>query len=244
MKRFYEKNGFVVVEGVFTETELEGVRRCTDEIVRDPACAPAGVQVGYESDTRRDKTLPRPAGDPVRSIAFLARYDPTFQKAARHPKLLELVHALLGPRVKVFRDQMLLKPPGGQDKPPHQDQSYFRVQPRDALMTAWIALDEATRENGCMRYVPGSHRFGMLEIVADPQRPVHHVPKVEGLSLADEVPCPVSAGSVIFHHGLTLHRSTVNQTRTWRRALIFHYATAEARSETAQLNEEVSLTID
>ena len=76
----------------------------------------------------------------------------------------------------MFRDQVLLKPPGGQDKPPHQDQSYFRVVPEDSLVTAWIALDAATEENGCMRYVPGSHRYAVFDVAPDPQRPVHHIP--------------------------------------------------------------------
>jgi 2-oxoglutarate-dependent dioxygenase len=126
----------------------------------------------------------------------------------------------------------------------HQDQSYFRVRPEDALVTAWIALDAATEENGCMAYVPGSHRHGIFEIVPDPERPVHHIPLTRDIRLRDEVLCPVPAGSIIFHHGCTLHRSAVNHTDTWRRALILHYSTADARSDHQRLNDEVSLEID
>jgi phytanoyl-CoA hydroxylase len=243
-KQFYKKNGYLVVEGVFRPEELEAVRQRTDEIVRDPGTAPEGGFVGRENDTIKDKTVLDTENNPVRNISFMARFDPAFQEAARHPKLLEIVRGLLGGRVKVFRDQMPLKPPGGQDKPPHQDQSYFRVQPMDDLVTAWIALDDATIENGCMRYVPESHHYGILEVVPDPKRPVHHVPKTGNLTLEEEVSCPVPAGSVIFHHGLTLHRSAVNHTDTWRRALIFHYAASDAQSENPKLNREVSLEID
>jgi len=56
--------------------------------------------------------------------------------------------------------------------------------------------------------------------------------------------CPVSAGSLIFHHGCTLHCSGANQSTTWRRALILHYAAAGAKSEDDRLNEQVSLKID
>jgi phytanoyl-CoA hydroxylase len=244
MKAFYEENGYLVVESLLADAELDGVRRRTDAIVADPSCAPAGVSVGREGDTVADRSRPEAANDAVRGLAFVVRFDLVFREVARNPKLLEVVRGLLGPRVKVFRDQMLLKPPGGQPKPLHQDQSYFRVQPKDALVTAWIALDPATVENGCMAYVPGSHRHGLFEIVSDPDRPVHHVPLTGGLSLPEEVLCPVPAGSVIFHHGCTLHRSAVNQTDTWRRALILHYATADARSAHPRLNEEVSLEID
>jgi len=244
-KRFYDANGYVAAERLFTREELAPVIRRVDEILRNPSAAPAGVEVGRESDTRADRSQPPPADDPIRKLGFMARFDPAFQTLARAPQLLALVRALIGaPRVKVFRDQMLLKPPGGQDKPTHQDQSYFRVQPRDALVTAWIALDDATLENGCMRYVPTSHLHGLFEMGHDPARPVHHLPKTDHLDLPEEAVCPVPAGSVIFHHGLTLHRSGVNQTSSWRRALIFHYAASDARSEIPELNDEISLEID
>src|SRR5438270_3622749 len=117
MKTFFEENGYLVVESVLTDVELAGVRRRTDEIVADPGHAPAGVKVGREGDTVADKSRPEAASDAVRAIAFAARFDPVFQESARNPRLLELVRGLIGPRVKLFRDQMLLKPPGGQPKP-------------------------------------------------------------------------------------------------------------------------------
>jgi ectoine hydroxylase-related dioxygenase (phytanoyl-CoA dioxygenase family) len=244
MKAFYEENGYLVVERLFDEEALAGVRRRTAEIVADPASAPAGVSVGREGDTVADRSSQEAANDAVRGMAFVARFDPVYREFAQSPGLLAIVRGLLGPRIQLFRDQMLLKPPGGQPKPLHQDQSYFRVSPIDALVTAWVALDPATVENGCMTYVPGSHRHGIFPIAPDPERPVHHIPDTRGLCLPNPVLCPVPAGSVIFHHGCTLHASAVNRTDTWRRALIFHYAEASARSEHERLNEEVSLRID
>lgn len=244
IKRFYEENGYLVVERLFDDRELAGVRRRTEEVVADPGRAARGVSVGREGDTVADRARPEARHDAVRGMAFVARFDPVYREFALHPKLLAIARGLLGPRIQLFRDQMLLKPPGGQPKPLHQDQSYFRVAPIDALVTAWVALDAATEENGCMAYVPGSHRHGIFPITPDPEMPVHHVPDTGGLSLPPPVLCPVPAGSVIFHHGCTLHASAVNRTDTWRRALILHYATADARSEHAKLNEEVSIRID
>lgn len=240
MKETYDDNGFLVVEDLFPAAELAEVRRRVQAIVDDPGGVPPGVTVGREGDTK-----PEAKGTgAVRGAAFMVRYDPHFQQFARTPKLLEIVRGLLGPRVKVFRDQMLLKPPGGQAKPPHQDQSYFVVEPVDDLVTAWVALDDATRQNGCMTYVPGSHRHGIFPVTPDPERPVHHVPDTGGLDLPEPVACPVRAGAVIFHHGCTLHASAVNATDTWRRALILHYATSDSRSARAELNAQVSLEID
>lgn len=244
MKVFFDENGYLVVERVLTDEELAGVRQRTDEIIADPDSAPAGVSVGREGDTVADKSKPEAANQAVRGAAFLVRFDPMFREFARNPKILELVRGLIGPRIKVFRDQMLLKPPGGQDKPVHQDQSYFRVRPEGVLVTAWIALDPATEENGCMCYVPGSHKYGIFDVETDPGKPVHHIPVTRGIPLPEPVRCPVPAGSIIFHHGCTLHSSGVNHTQTWRRAVILHYTTPDARSEYARLNEEVSLEID
>lgn len=240
MKRFYDENGYLVVESLFSEEELAGVRERVDALVADPDSAPEGVTVGREGDTKAETK----GTGAVRGGAFLVRFVPFFQDFARTPKLLDVVRGLLGPRVKVFRDQMLLKPPGGQAKPLHQDQSYFLVEPEDDLVTAWIALDEATVDNGCMTYVPGSHRHGIFPITPDPERPVHHVPDTGDLDLPDAVACPVPPGSVIFHHGCSLHASAENRTDTWRKALIMHFATSDARSGRPELNEQVSLEID
>ena len=244
MKSRYDEQGFLVVPSVFTPAELDPIRQRVDAIVADPESAPRGVTVGREGDTTPDKSRSEAHNQDVRSTGFLVRFDAQFQAFATRDKLLELVRGLIGPKVQVFRDQMLLKPPGGQAKPPHQDQSYFVVQPEDALVTAWIALDEATLDNGCMGYIPGSHRHGIFEVGFDPEKPVHHVPDTKGVDLPAMVYCPVPVGSVIFHHGCTLHASHDNRTNTWRRALIIHFATAAARSEKESLNEQISLRID
>ena len=244
MKTFYDDQGYLVVKNVFTPQELTNIHQRVEEIIANPETAPEGVPIGREGDTIKDKTSQAAQNTSIRALAFLVRFDPQFQKLAKHTKLLSLVRGLIGPRIKVFRDQMLLKPPGGQAKPLHQDQSYFQVQPQDDLVTAWIALDEATTDNGCMCYVPTSHKHGIFDIETDPDRPVHHVPKVNGLTLPEPVACPVPVGSVIFHHGCTLHNSADNNTNTWRKALIMHFSTSDAKSDREQLNAEVSLEID
>ena len=237
-------------EGILRARGVPGGRECAhgNRIARNaqanPDHPPEGVTIGRESATAADKDSPEGKNDDIRSAAFLVRFLPYFQDIARSPKLLSLVRGLLGPRVKVFRDQALFKPPGGQAKPPHQDQSYFQVKPVDDLVTAWIALDNATLENGCMCYVPSSHRHGVFPVGKMPDRPTHHVPLIGDLELPDPVAVPVPAGSVIFHHGCTFHHSEENKTNTWRKAIIFHYSTSDAVSDRPELNEQVSLEID
>src|SRR5690606_24826976 len=111
------------------------------------------------------------------------------------------------------------KPPRvGSETPPHQDSYYWRIDPIDAGVTFWLPLDKVDEANGCVRYIPGSHRQGM--------RP-HGESKQFGFSLGlldfgdadrrDEVPVPVDAGDMIAHAGLTVHRADPNRSdrRRW-----------------------------
>ena len=244
MKSSYDRDGYLAVENVLTPDQLSEVRERIDSLIADPDNPPDGVGIGREGNTVKDKDSDAAKNDDVRGASFLVKNLTFFQDIARSQNLLSITRGLLGPRVKVFRDQALFKPPGGQAKPPHQDQSYFRVKPIDDLVTAWIALDDATLDNGCMCYVPGSHKHGIFPITQDPDRPVHHIPDVGDLDFPDPVPVAVPAGSAIFHHGCTLHHSDENRSDRWRKAIIFHYSTSDAKSEREELNEQVSMEID
>ena len=244
MKESYDREGFLAVERVLSEEELLEIRKRINDLISNPDNPPEGVGIGREGNTVADKDSDDAKNDDIRGASFLVRFVPFFQDIARTPNLLSLARGLLGPRVKVFRDQALFKPPGGQAKPPHQDQSYFRVQPSNDLTTAWIALDDSTIENGCMCYVPGSHKHGIFPVRQDPDRPVHHIPDTGDITLPPPTPVPMPAGSVIFHHGCTLHHSEENKSDRWRKAIIFHYATSDAKSERQELNKQVSLEID
>ena len=244
MKTAYDRDGYVTVPNVISQADLAEIRKHINALIEDPDGRPEGVGIGREGNTIADKKSDAAKNDDIRGASFLVRFMPLFQDIAQGFGILSIARGLLGPRVKVFRDQALFKPPGGQAKPLHQDQSYFRVQPVDDLLTAWIALDDATVENGCMCYIPGSHTHGIFPIAQDPERPVHHIPQTGDLELPQIVSVPVSAGSVIFHHGCSLHQSAENTSDTWRKAVIFHYATSDASSEKQKLNEQVSLEID
>jgi ectoine hydroxylase-related dioxygenase (phytanoyl-CoA dioxygenase family) len=121
----------------------------------------------------------------------------------------------------------MLKPAfHGSAKPLHQDNSYFRVTPMDGGVTCWLAVDDATIENGCMNYVAGSHKLGLIPHKDIPNTP-HRVP-ADGIPIGPETPVPVPAGSAIFHHLLTLHSSKANNSPHARRAWALHYVNAAA----------------
>ena len=221
----YRRDGFTVVEDILTADELRRTREHIEGIAEGRIPFPeAGLE--YEPGARdKGRSL-----DTLRKINGAAPHDPFFLAFARHPGLLQVATALLGPDVKLFGDQTFMKPPGGVEKPYHQDSAYFTIEPTD-LVTAWVALDEVTLENGCLWVIPGSHRQGIRDhsqawVVGD--RTDKQVPD-EAIDLAREVPVTLSAGSASFHHSVLLHRSGPNRTPHRRRGLAVHYMSARSR---------------
>jgi ectoine hydroxylase-related dioxygenase (phytanoyl-CoA dioxygenase family) len=104
--------------------------------------------------------------------------------------------------------------------PWHQDAAYWIDMPDRRAVSAWVALDEATVDNGCMWFVPGSH--------LNPLRPHRQAGKGGGAleceaTEAEGVPAPLQPGSATFHHGGTLHYSRGNSTESRRRAYIVNF---------------------
>src|SRR5687768_4013715 len=130
----YHEQGYLTLPGVFTPAELEPV----DAYLR------ANAEV-----TWTDKN-----DDPLREAHYHHR--PLYDLCTT-PRLLDAVECLLGPDLVLLYSHSLSKKPGGLRVAWHQDGPYWwRVEPKVAV-TAWVALDDATVENGCMRVIPGSH---------------------------------------------------------------------------------------
>jgi ectoine hydroxylase-related dioxygenase (phytanoyl-CoA dioxygenase family) len=123
----------------------------------------------------------------------------------------------------------LMKPPlKGSEKPWHQDNAYFDWTPLEGILGVWIALDQATVENGCMQIIPGSQGEGPVPHfhvrdcqLDDRQVDVEHIEVV-----------PLKPGGVLFFAGLIHHGTPANQSASRRRALQFHYAASHCRRMT------------
>ncbi len=149
---------------------------------------------------------------------------------AKHPDVVAMVEQLIGSGVSVFFSQVFMKPPEvGGPKPVHQDNFYFGPDDQDATLTVWIALDNATVENGCLYYGDGSNLREVLDHFAPEDEPFNlQVP--EGIMEQFEMtPAPVPSGGISFHHGNTLHQSSNNTSQRPRRAVAFHYLRNDAK---------------
>jgi ectoine hydroxylase-related dioxygenase (phytanoyl-CoA dioxygenase family) len=235
----YQQNGFVVVKNLVSPENLALLRRKIED----------RQQEILENKSRNANIIYEPGGGtalatkPVlRKLESLAPEDTFFRSIAATPEILDIVSALTGndPSVYLYSDQVFLKPAlCGSEKPLHQDNSYFKVTPHHSGITCWMALDDATVENGCLHYIPGTHKLGLINHRAIANTP-HLTPESEK-SFGPEVAAPIPAGACLFHHLLVLHSSKANTSPNARRAWALHYASANATQSVKPFDEMLRL---
>ena len=138
---------------------------------------------------------------------------PRCRQLARDPRLVGQVESLLGPGVSVYFSQIFFKPPeGGGPKPAHQDNFYFGPTDIEGVVTAWIALDDATLENGCLYFGDGTNLGPVYPHFAPEGEPFNLQLPATVLDKQPMTPAPVRKGGVSFHHGNTFHQSGPNHS--------------------------------
>ncbi len=233
-KKSYWENGFLAVENLIASEQVRAMRERIEWLCENWQ-SDAAKQVGVQQESESGSATGLQSSQTVRKFSFLCQHEPVFRDHAVNAGIADIVCDLIGAPLSLYADQALLKPPlHGSEKPPHQDNAYFLVIPADHVITCWCALDDATVENGCMHYIPGSHRLGMVDHAKIENTP-HLIPPEFRKDRA--VAVPIKAGGCVFHHSLTLHMSPPNQTANWRRAFVCHYvrtdATMPARNESS-----------
>jgi ectoine hydroxylase-related dioxygenase (phytanoyl-CoA dioxygenase family) len=210
----YRDNGFLVVEGFLDADELEEWRRCTGE----------AVEQRLASDRLHNQANPENYYARVFTQCLrLADTHPGMRRLLFDPSLGEMAATLAGvDGIRIWHDQALIKPPYGNPTGWHLDVPYWSFSSRDAI-SIWVALDDATLSNGCMYYLPGSHKTARFDNAGIGQN-IADLFKVypEWLEI-DPVACPCPAGSAVFHNGLTAHGAGANMTRHARRAMTCGY---------------------
>ena len=218
--QFFHKHGYLVIHNAFSPEEiretLEGMLYLMDG--KNPDYR--GIQ--YEPKMVKQKSVlsTEERRDITRKIASFVEYEPRLKAISEHEGLIAVVQCLIEATPKMFQDMGLIKPPHiGSEKPWHQDCAYFNLPLGTPVIAAWIALDEATPENGCMHIIPGSHREGPVVHFnrRDWQICDTHVP------VDREVIVPLKAGGCLLWHGLLHHGTPANRSNLRRRALQFHY---------------------
>ncbi len=221
----FEENGFLLVEDVLSPEEQEVLREETAYICRGERGKVTGLPEYSNAESAEEimaKTL---------CVHFPHKISETMYDALAQPLIVDYLTALIGANVKCMQSMLFIKSVGKPGQAWHQDEAFIPTRDR-SLTAAWMALDDATPENGCLWAIPGSHKHGVLWPFRD-----HDDERYDCAAEAfdfpyndeDGVMIPAKAGSVVFFNGYLLHRSLPNYAESgFRRSLVNHYMSAES----------------
>lgn len=223
----FEGQGYVGGVPLLDSAQLGALRAEVDELL-DPNHD--GRELWYEHHSNES--------DDPDAVLFHAlgawRLRPALHDILWSPRFVAAAEKLLGGPVRFWHDQLFCKPAGhGGVVAWHQDYSYWtRTVPMQHL-TCWIGLDDSTTENGCVCYVPGSHRWPLLPRtdLANDMEAIRTVLSEEQLEAFTPEPCEMPAGHASFHHPLTLHGSHANRSERPRRAIVLNVVRDGVRSD-------------
>ncbi|MEO0563200.1 MAG: phytanoyl-CoA dioxygenase family protein [Chloroflexota bacterium] len=222
---FYAENGYLVVEDALTPDEVQAICDETVAICRGQRGEVLGLP-GHTPTETDDEVISR-----TLCIHFPHKISDVMLDYMKHPAIADVLTGIVGPDVKSMQSMLFIKSAGKPGQAWHQDEDFIPTRDR-SLVGAWIALDDATVENGCLWIIPGSHRHGVLWEMQEQDSPDFDCSD-ESVGFpytdADAVPVEVRAGSIVFFNGYTLHRSLPNVTESgYRRALVNHYMSASS----------------
>jgi ectoine hydroxylase-related dioxygenase (phytanoyl-CoA dioxygenase family) len=215
---FFHANGYLAGIRALSDEQIATLRHELTELI-DPSHP--GHNLFYEFHSN-ESTNP----DSVLFHALGAwRISPAFHDLLWNPAVLMAAAQLLGGPVRFWHDQLFVKPPQhGGVVAWHQDYSYWtRTQPM-AHLSCWIGLDDSRRENGCVHYVPGSHRWSLLPItgLANDMNAIRSVLSEEQDEQFKPVAIELKAGECSFHHPLMVHGSFENRSDRPRRGAVIN----------------------
>jgi len=220
----WEDRGFVVRRGAVAGDTCDAMLERVVTIARARA-AGDDVDAVLVLPEVHLRDAPGAAEDRVSKIFRLHR-DPVFAAVAASDAIVTPMAELLGPRLDCFLSQFIFKNPGAYGQPWHQDSFYFPFDtPGDVHQVgAWVAVTEATPENGCLWVLPGSHREPIHEHVPDarPDAQLGYVEIVDHVMGAEE-PVLMDPGDLLLFDSHLMHRSTDNESDGLRAAMVYHY---------------------
>ena len=222
--RDFQRDGYVALRAFLSDTEITKANENIQRVIQDIVPSMPDNHVFYE-----EKNTP----NTLKQIQQLHTYDPYFQGWAEG-RFCTLASTLLKGKAVIQNVQYFNKPPIiGKPTPPHQDGFFFKIKPVEAI-TIWLALEPVDTETGCVRYVRGSHKYGMR---------YHARSGVLGFSqhildfgvendMLNETAFPASPGDLLAHHALTVHWADGNASKNrTRKALGFIYYRSDVEQD-------------
>ena len=235
---FFQENGYLKFGKVLDSAEVETMRTGLDAVIE--------LELGEGDDSspefkyghdRRENRLNRGAGHPraIHQYVNMWKRDAHYERAIHHPLIAGTARALLyTPEVRLWHDQVISKPPHDNGHFGfHHDFFFWPLSPPN-IVSCWLALDDATVDNGCMHVMPKSHKDERFSIAARTEAnaaaakareegrepPPNQWTERQNMDISHGIPVELKAGECMFHHCLNFHGTPPNVTERQRRAFV------------------------
>lgn len=234
----YNEHGFVIIRKLLTGDEVQSIQDLRRRI--DEEAADGNYENFTKGRTRYEFEQIKNDSDNARSTLRAVKEpwdnEPVFREVVASDRVLDLVQELIGQVVYYHSSKMLFKAArGGRRKPWHQDWAYWQEMSQRQV-TVWFAIDESTRENGCIEVIPGSHKNGVIEHYHGEDYMIHEE-QVDSNRVAF---AEMEPGDALFFDVLTLHASAPNHSDKGRLCCIVDYD-SEAKPEGYKYGSSVPL---
>ena len=249
---FFQENGYLKFGKVLDSAEVAAMRTGLDAVIE--------LELGEGDDSspefkyghdRRENRLNRGAGHPraIHQYVNMWKRDVHYERAIHHPLIAGTARALLDtPEVRLWHDQVISKPPHDNGHFGfHHDFFFWPLSPPN-IVSCWLALDDATVDNGCMHVMPKSHKDERFSIAARTEAnaaaakareegrepPPNQWTERQNMDISHGIPVELKAGECMFHHCLNFHGTPPNVTERQRRAFVMIFMAQGVRYHNAQ----------
>ncbi len=238
--RLFRDQGFLVVKGLIPSIDIAEMNEHMDNLL-------AGRERIEGAKMMKDLDIKPMQPEDWLRVHMLHRLVPIHERFLLHPRILDVLEALIGPDVLALQSMLFFKQPGQPGQGLHQDSYYIPTFP-DTLCGAWVALTQATKENGCLWFTVGTQNepiypdpngigasltsnfsdLGTIQNASAMDESVNGLVRVFRKYPGKEVPVEAEPGDVVFFAGHILHRSHTNRSTKSRRSFVGHYCNARS----------------
>jgi ectoine hydroxylase-related dioxygenase (phytanoyl-CoA dioxygenase family) len=223
--QFYHDYGYLIASDLILQEEIDLLKKDTIKIFRGEYGTIEGTLPAMENETDADVLKKYVA------IHFPHKISPVIKEFLTQENIVSVLTQTISPNIKCMQSMLFVKGPGKAGQAWHQDEFYIPTRDK-SLIGVWIAIDDATVENGCLWIIPGSHKPGyIMPRIASHSNEYADVDTIDinRYNKEDIIPVEVKSGSVVFFNGYLLHSSLRNKTaNNFRTALVNHYMSAES----------------
>ncbi|MCZ6678347.1 MAG: phytanoyl-CoA dioxygenase family protein [Candidatus Poribacteria bacterium] len=218
-KRFYDENGFILKKGLVPFEDIQQIREEIKDIHNRMAEHPVdGIGLSWE-EFDNPNLPPR-----IKQLMHSELISPALNRILRSDAMLDIIEKLIGPDISLYHSKLLPKDAeDGTAIPWHQDYAYWnRDDNRPLMVNCQLAIDPTTRENGCIQFVPGSHKWGLQEHERR-QQTFGVFLKGHYCERDDAVAVEMAPGDGVFFNALVIHGSAANTSNLPRQMNTFAF---------------------